>query len=115
MSLDEEKKVLVQIYDMLYRLGVTANYIGFFYTARAVFLCVQEPERLQLVTKWLYPDVAEHYKTNWKAVEHNIRGIIAMVWDSNQELLKEFAGHRLIRRPYPAQFLSILAKEMICD
>ena len=28
------------IYDMLYRLGVTANYVGFFHTAYAVSLCI---------------------------------------------------------------------------
>lgn len=106
----DEKELLVEIYDMLYRLGVTANYIGFFHAAYAVLLCVQEPERLQLVTKWLYPDVAERYKTNWKAVERNIRSIIALVWDSNPELLRKFSGYKLIRRPGPAQFISILTR-----
>lgn len=36
----DEKELLVEIYDMLYRLGVTANYIGFFHAAYAVLLCV---------------------------------------------------------------------------
>lgn len=106
----EEAQSIVQIYDVLYQLGITANYIGFFHTAYAVWLCAQNPERLQLVTKWLYPDVAERYKTNWKAVERNIRSIIALVWDDNLEQLNELAGYRLIRRPRPAQFLSILVK-----
>ena len=58
---------------MLCRLGATANYRGFSYTAYAVLLCVQQQDRLLLVTKWLYPDVAKRYGTNWKAVERNIR------------------------------------------
>lgn len=61
------------IYDLLYRLGVTANYTGFFHTACAVSLCAKQPDRLLLVTKRLYPEVARQYRTNWKAVERNIR------------------------------------------
>ena len=49
---------MTDIYDLLLRLGVTANYIGFFHTAFAVHLAIQEPERLLLVTKCLYPEVA---------------------------------------------------------
>ena len=37
--------------------------------------CAEEPERLLLVTKWLYPDVAKQYGTNWKAVERDIRTV----------------------------------------
>ena len=50
---------MTAIYELLYRLGVTANYTGFFHTACAVSLCMEQPERLVLVTKWLYPAVAE--------------------------------------------------------
>ena len=47
------------VYDLLYQLGVTANYTGFFHAAYAVSLCVEQPDRLLLVTKWLYPEVAK--------------------------------------------------------
>ncbi len=65
--------ILAEIYDLLHRLGVTVNYTGFFQTAYAVYLIMENPKRLLLVTKWLYPEVAKQYKTNWKAVERNIR------------------------------------------
>ena len=64
---------MTDIYDLLYRLGATENYTGFFHMAYAVWLCVEQPDRLLLVTKWLYPEVAKQYRTNWKAVERNIR------------------------------------------
>lgn len=54
-----------------------------------------------MVTKWLYPDVAEQYKTNWKAVERNIRSIIALAWDSNPELLRKFSGYEADPPPWP--------------
>ena len=76
-----------EVCDMLCRLGATANYRGFSYTAYAVLLCVQQQDRLLLVTKWLYPDVAKRYGTNWKAVERNIRTVITVVWEQNRAML----------------------------
>lgn len=110
MWLPENSMTLVRVYDALYQLGVTANYVGFFYTARAIWLCTQEPDRLMLVTKWLYPDVAADYKTNWKAVERGIRTVVAIAWRTNPDRLSEFAGYRLTQKPRPAQFLAIMSK-----
>ena len=59
-SIVQESVELTQIYDLLYSLGITANYSGFFYTSYAVCLAARQPERLLLVTKWLYPEAAEH-------------------------------------------------------
>lgn len=99
----------VEIYDLLYNLGVTANYTGFFHTAYAVQLCTENPERLLLVTKWVYPDVAKRYGTNWKAVERNIRTVGAVIWTQNRPLLEQLARRPLEEKPYTAQLLSILS------
>ena len=85
----EARYSTTDIYDMLYRLGVTANYVGFFHTAYAVSLCIDQPDRLLLVTKWLYPEIAKQYNTNWKAVERNIRMVNAIIWRENRPLLEE--------------------------
>lgn len=101
--------MLVEIYDLLYRLGATANYTGFFHMAYALMLCVERPERLLLVTKCLYPMVAKQYRTNWKAVERNIRTVNNIIWRENRPLLEELAHRHLERKPQNAQMLSILA------
>ena len=94
----DEKFCETDIYDLLYRLGVTANYTGFFHTAYAVSLCMRQPDRLLLVTKWLYPEVAKRHKTNWKAVERE-----------NRFLLEQLAGKPLAQRPCTSQLLAILS------
>ena len=103
----------MDIYDLLYRLGVTANYTGFFQTASAVRLCMEQPEHLRLVTKWVYPDVAMHYKTNWKAVERNIRTVNGLVWQQNRLFLEKLAGRKLLSKPSNAQLLAILAYSLL--
>ena len=100
------------IYDILYRLGVTANYAGFFHTSYAVCLAVKQPERLLMVTKWLYPDVARKYDTKWVCVERNIRTVAAVAWKRNRPLLEELAHGPLPRRPTASQFLAILTAHL---
>ena len=96
------------VYDMLTRLGITADYTGFHQTAYAVQLAVDDPSRLQLTSKLLYPDVAEHFKTNWQCVERNIRTISQMAWERNPALLSELFGYKLTGRPRASQLIAIL-------
>ncbi len=104
--------MLDEVYDLLHRLGVTADYTGFLHMACAVSLCVEQPERLLLVTKWLYPEVAKRYKTSWKAVERNIRTVSSIIWQEGRPLLEELARRHLEQRPRNAQMLAILASSL---
>ena len=81
-----------KIHDLLFQLGVTANYTGFFYASYAIQLCLEEPQRLMLVTKWVYPDVAKHFNTTWKAVERNLRTTGSIVWTQGHHQLEYLAA-----------------------
>lgn len=99
---------LPEIYDLLYQLGVTGNYMGFFQTAHAVYLATRQPERLVLVTKWLYPEVAKHYGTTWMCVERNIRSVACIAWSSHRANLEQLARQTLPHRPTASAFLAML-------
>lgn len=107
--------ILSEIYDLLYRLGLTANYTAFFHTSYAVLLCIQAPEKLLLVTKYLYPEVAKQYGTNWRAVERNLRTAGGIIWKSNRPLLESLARRPLPEKPRPAQLLAILSAALEPD
>lgn len=109
MMLLESENLTVEIYSLLYQLGASATSTSFFQTAYAVRLAVEQPQTLLLVTKWLYPEVARQYRTNWKAVERNIRRLVAAVWNKHPDLLCEIARRPLLHAPTVTQFLSILA------
>ena len=96
------------IFELLSRLGISANYTGFFQTACAVELCRAEPERLLLVTKKVYPEVARLCGTSWNAVERNIRTACGVAWENNRHLLERLAHKPLQQKPNNAQFLAIL-------
>lgn len=100
---------LMQARRLMSRLGITANYTGYHHAAHAVMLSAQEPERLLLVTKWIYPDVAKHYRTTWRGVERNIRTVSKLAWEKNRSELERMARHVLPTRPSAGVFLAILA------
>ena len=101
-------KGFCDIFDLLYRLGISANYTGVFQTACAVELCRAEPERLMLVTKRVYPEVARLCGTSGTAVERNIRTACGIAWENNRRLLEQLACKPLPQKPHNSQFLAIL-------
>ena len=109
MRLPDPTASLGDIYALLYRLGLTANSVMFFHTAYAVWLCVQQPDRLTLVTKWLYPEVARYYGTTAAAVERSIRRAANTVLTQSFPRFTVVIGYIPTVRPRTAQFLSLLA------
>ena len=99
---------LSEVHKLLYRLGVTPNYMGFDLTAHAVLLCKDQPNRLHLVTKLLYPDVAKLCGTTSGAVERNIRTASRIAWQRNRALLEALAQGALEQPPQNTLFLSFL-------
>ena len=98
----------MSIEDILLRLGITANYRGYFYLISAVELCLADRENLHLVTKYVYPKVAKLYHTNWRAVERNIRTVGKLAWTHHRAFLEELARGPLEQRPGNAKLLAIL-------
>lgn len=99
------------ISEMLYSLGVTANYQGFFYALTAVQLAVEEPSRLALVTKELYPAVAKRYRSSSARVERNLRRVVTIAWENNPRLLQQMAGYPMGARPTVSHFIAILTAQ----
>ena len=99
------------ISDLLHRLGITANYTGYYYITYAIELAATDPSHLILVTKDLYPSVAAHFSSTPSRVERNIRHTANVAWHTNPRLLQELAGHPLTQRPCASQFIAILTAE----
>ena len=104
-----------EIYNTLYRLGITAKYRGFFHASYAIALAKKQPDRLLMVTKWLYPEVAKRFETNWSCVERNIRTVAELAWKNNREYLENMAHMPLNKKPTPSQFLGILVAYISSD
>ena len=97
-----------EIAGLLFPLGITANYTGYYYTICAVELAASDPSHLVLVTKNLYPTVAARFSSTPSRVERNLRHIADLAWRTNPGLLQHMAGHPLTQRPCASQFIAIL-------
>ena len=104
-----DNEIMLSAFSLLHELGITATYSGFYHTAYGVKLAQQQPDRLLLVTKWLYPDIARQYETTWQCVERNIRTVISLAWQRNPALLEMLAGYPLTKKPSVGQFIAILS------
>jgi hypothetical protein len=100
--------VQIKLSDVLTKLGITRNYKGYNYLFYAMQLILNNPDRLLLITKWLYPDVAKHFETTPCSVERNLRAVTQMAWERNPHLLKKIARRELERAPTVSKMLSYL-------
>lgn len=101
------------IHALLRTLGITTGYKGFACISYALELCMESPDRLELVTKWVYLDVARHFRTSWMAVERNIRTACEVIWREHRMLLSELADRPLRRRPQNSELLHILTSTLL--
>lgn len=98
------------IYNILHKLGVGARYSGYKYLTCAIKLCAENEDMLTLVTKNLYPMIAEKFGVSWYSVERDIRTVIYIIWEhGNREYLNKIAGYNLLEQPAPKEMLDILS------
>lgn len=97
------------IHHLMGLLGITRNYRGYNVLVCAAELAVAEPDRLQLVTKSVYPDVAKCLGMRPAAVERNIRTVVSLVWDNNRKSFCWLTGSPIPpEKPTSGQFLSMV-------
>jgi hypothetical protein len=95
-------------YALLYRLGVPRCYRGSKCAAIAMTLAANEPERLELISKRIYPDVARKMHIRMHCVERNIRTVISHIWECSPDNFASITGVALDKPPQVSQFISIL-------
>ena len=94
----------------LWDLNIPPTYLGAHYLAYAELLVLEDQDRLTMVTKWLYPEVASHYHTSWKAVERNIRTVISTCWAQDKGArLSRALGIPFAEKPSPTGIIQLLA------
>ena len=68
---------IVEVYDLLYRLGFSATNTAFFHLSYSVYLAALNPHWLVKPSQRLYPEVADQYNTNPLQVVRTLTGLPA--------------------------------------
>ena len=103
---------IVEVYDLLYRLGFSATNTAFFHLSYSVYLAALNPHWLVKPSQRLYPEVADQYNTNPLQVVRNIDGFACASWHENADLLRSLTYRPLTTAPTSAQFLRILVHDI---
>lgn len=103
------------IINTLDSFGVSRSYTGYDYVVYGLLLILEDPERMECITKTLYIDIAEHYNTTWSCVEKNMRTIVKCVWDSHNIELLEIILKKSNRKKKPTnkEFLKYMYDYLI--
>ena len=103
---------IVEVYDLLYRLGFSATNTAFFHLSYSVYLASLNPHWLVKPSQRLYPEVADQYNTNPFQVVRNIDGFACASWRENAALLRSLTCCPLMAAPTAAQFLRMLVHDI---
>lgn len=98
-----------EVYRIIRRLGVTSKYKGYYFLAEAVKMCMDMQENPIRITKDIYPRLAKKFKSTPMNIEHDIRTIINVCWNTNRQTMSDIAGYSLNYKPTNSEFVDMLA------
>ena len=113
-----ERKVTLRerITNIMHDLGVPAHIKGYQYLRDAIVMVIKDLEMLNGVTKLLYPDIAQKYKTTSSRVERAIRHAIEVAWDRGQiEVIDEIFRYTISNgkgKPTNSEFIAMIADKI---
>ncbi|MDI7246519.1 MAG: sporulation transcription factor Spo0A [Bacillota bacterium] len=106
-----------QVAKALFRMGTPTYFKGYQYLKEAIEMVKADPSLLAVITKSLYPKIAEKHQTTPLIVEAAIRYTIQKTWKhGNAELLKKLFGHSAAlrdgRAPTNSFFIARVAEDL---
>ena len=93
----------------LRRIHIGGTRLGLKYLVYAVSETVLNPNRIYLITKDLYWEIARIYKTTPSRVERDIRTAICTCWENAADDLSQIVGRHLSKRPTNKEFIDYIA------
>ena len=113
MNLVKANKIEIEVSTLLHDLGIPSHVRGYQYIREGVMLLYANDGVTSLVTKEIYPKIANKYQTTSSRVERAIRHAIEISWTRGDiKLMEDIFGNSVDfdrSRPTNSEFLSTLA------
>lgn len=97
-------------------LGIPAHIKGYQFLREGVRLVIEQPDRINRITKELYPSIARRYATSPSKVERAIRHAIEVAWSRGRvESLNRAFGCRVALpedKPTNGEFIALIADKL---
>ena len=105
-----------QVTAMIHQIGVPAHIKGYQYLRRAIMMVIEDEDLINLVTKRLYPAVAQTYGTTASRVERAIRHAIEVAWDRGDiDTINSYFGYTIQSsrgKPTNSEFIALIADKL---
>ena len=92
----------------LHLLGITPNSNGYHYFVDALSMAEEDPWKLTLITKLIYPEIAKNHKTSISAVEKSLRSVKNHMWETDKCLVCKICQMNFSQRPTVSTLLACL-------
>ena len=115
----KSEKLELGVSSMLHDLGIPSHVRGYQYIRDGVLLLYRDEDASVLVTKEIYPKIADKYQTTSSRVERAIRHAIEISWTRGDiKLMEDLFGNSIDfdrSRPTNSEFLTTLADRFKLD
>ena len=112
----DENDLEAQVTKIIHQIGVPAHIKGYQYLRTAIIMAINDNEKINSVTKVLYPSVAKKYGTTSSRVERAIRHAIEVAWDRGDlDVLNSFFGYTVQNsrgKPTNSEFIAMIADNL---
>ena len=102
-----------QISFLVRNLGVPAHIKGCRYMKYAILMAIEDCNRINYITKLLYPEIAKKCKTTTSSVERAIRHAIEVAWSRGKlDTLEALFGYTVSNgkgKPTNSEFIALIA------
>ena len=102
--------------NVIHEVGVPAHIKGYQYLREAIMMVVNDIDIINQITKQLYPEIAEKYKTTPSRVERAIRHAIEVAWGRGQmETVENIFGYTVSAakgKPTNSEFIAMIADKL---
>ncbi len=116
----EEDSLDKKITMLLHEVGIPAHIKGYVYLRQAIKQCCQSNgEYLGSITKILYPEVAEIFRTTGSRVERAIRHAIEVAWSrGDTDTINRIFGYSISRskdKPTNSEFIAMITDYIMIE
>lgn len=111
--------VEIEVSSLLHDLGIPSHVRGYQYIREGILLIYESDKIVTLVTKDVYPEIAERYETTPSRVERAIRHAIEISWiRGDLKLMEKLFGNSIDferSKPTNSEFLTTIADRLHLD
>lgn len=115
-SKKDESNLEALVTNVIHEVGVPAHIKGYQYLREAIMMVVNDIDIINQITKQLYPEIAEKYKTTPSRVERAIRHAIEVAWGRGQaDVVENIFGYTVSAakgKPTNSEFIAMIADKL---